>query len=238
MVEQPQPAETGERPLGPHRQPEEFGIGARVIRPDGPGKAEGSFVFASDLWSEGMLWAEILRSPYPYARIRSIDPEPALRIPGVRAIITQQDIPGFGLFGVEHVDQPVFAHEVVRFYGEPVAAVAADHPAAARRAAAAIRVEYEPLDPLVEPDRSFVSEPIHPDGNIIRQLEIRHGDPEALGDVMVEGVYEVGMQDQAFLGPTARAQACASTLEEEVAYAPPSSRICASTLTSLPSLVA
>ncbi|WP_434582203.1 xanthine dehydrogenase family protein molybdopterin-binding subunit [Carbonactinospora thermoautotrophica] len=193
-------AEPG-RPPEAEQPAEEFGIGRNVLRPDGLGKARGSFVFASDIWADGLLWAEVLRSPYPSARIRSIDCSEALRVPGVHAVITQEDLPGYGYFGVELVDQPVFAHEVVRFYGEPVAAVAAEHPAAARRAAARIRVDYELLEPVTDPEKAFTAEPIHLDGNVIRHLEIRHGDPAAAGDVVVEGLYEVAMQDQAFLGP-------------------------------------
>jgi xanthine dehydrogenase D subunit len=95
----------------------------------------------------------------------------------------------------------VFADGVVRFHGEPVAAVAADHPEIARRAADAIGVDYELLTPVVDPEAAMTGEPIHPAGNLFRHLKVRFGDPEAQGEVVVEGDYEVGMQDQAFLGP-------------------------------------
>jgi xanthine dehydrogenase D subunit len=104
-------------------------------------------------------------------------------------------------FGMEHQDQPVFAFDVVRYYGEAVAAVAADHPETARRAAAAIVVDYEVLDPLIDAEAALTAPPIHPDGNIFRHLVIRHGDQSVQGEVQVEGTYEVGMQDQAFMGP-------------------------------------
>jgi CO/xanthine dehydrogenase Mo-binding subunit len=158
-------------------------------------------VFSSDLFVEGMIWGHILRSPYPHARIRSIDIGPALAIAGVRAVLTADDVPGANAFGVEHADQPVFASDVVRCVGEPVAAVAADHPETARRAARAIIVDYEELDPLVDPEKAITADPIHPDGNIFSHLIIRHGDVDAVGDVVVEGEYAVGMQDQAFMGP-------------------------------------
>jgi CO/xanthine dehydrogenase Mo-binding subunit len=105
------------------------------------------------------------------------------------------------LFGLDEADQPVFARDVVRFTGEAVAAVAADHPDTARRAAQAIVVDYEPFAPLVDAEAAIEAAPIHPDGNVFRHLVIRHGDPSAEGDVVVEGTYEVGMQDQAFMGP-------------------------------------
>jgi xanthine dehydrogenase D subunit len=177
------------------------GLGESVLRPDAPAKTKGQFAFSSDLWMDGMVWGTTLRSPHPYARIRSLDTAPALAISGVHAVITNDDLWGSRTYGLEHHDQPVFADGVVRFHGEPVAAVAADHPETARRAAAAIVVDYELLAPVVDPEAAMVAEPIHPAGNLFRHLKIRFGDPDAQGDVVVEGDYEVGMQDQAFLGP-------------------------------------
>jgi xanthine dehydrogenase D subunit len=177
------------------------GLGESVLRPDAPAKTKGQFAFSSDLYLEGMLWGATLRSPHPSARILALDPAPALAISGVHAVITNDDLWGSRTYGLEHHDQPVFADRVVRYHGEPVAAVAADHPEIARRAAAAIAVEYQVLDPLVDPEAAMTAEPIHPDGNLFRHLRIRFGDPGATGEVAVEGDYEVGMQDQAFLGP-------------------------------------
>ncbi len=176
-------------------------IGESVLRPDGIPKTTGQFAFSSDLWMEGMLWGRTLRSPYPAARITAIDVGPALRIQGVKAVITAVDVPGSPTYGLEHHDQPVFASDVTRYHGEPVAAVAADHPEIARRACAAIEVTYEELEPLTDPEAAITADPIHPDGNVFRHLRIRHGDLEAVGDVTVEGTYVVGMQDQAFMGP-------------------------------------
>jgi xanthine dehydrogenase D subunit len=179
------------------------GIGDSPVRPDGTPKVQGGFAFASDLEADGMLWGRTLRSPHAHARLRSVEIGRALAIPGVSCVLTADDVPGTATYGLISPDQPVFAHDVVRYMGEPVAAVAADHPDTARRALAAIAVDYEPLDPLVDPTRaaSMETPPIHPDGNVIRHIRIDHGDPAATGDVVVEGVYEVGMQDQAFLGP-------------------------------------
>jgi xanthine dehydrogenase D subunit len=178
------------------------GLGESVLRPDAPAKTRGQFAFSSDLWMEGMVWGATLRSPHPHARIRSMDTAPALAIKGVHAVITNDDLWGSRTYGLEHHDQPVFADGVVRFHGEPVAAVAADHPETARRAVAAIAVDYEVLDPVVDPEAAMVApEPIHPAGNLFRHIRVRFGDPEARGEVVVEGDYEVGMQDQAFLGP-------------------------------------
>ncbi len=178
-------------------------LGESAPRPDGGPKVRGEFAFAGDLWAEGMLWGRTLRSPHPAARILSIDISAALRIPGVRAVITSDDIPGSRRYGLEHRDQPVFAVDVVRYVGEPVAAVAADHPETARRACDAVVVGYELLDPLLDPEQAFGALPIHPDGNVFRDLTIRRGDPAARGPIVVEGSYQVGMQDQAFMGPEA-----------------------------------
>ncbi|MGH8987210.1 MAG: molybdopterin cofactor-binding domain-containing protein, partial [Acidimicrobiales bacterium] len=176
-------------------------MGESPARPDGIPKVRGELAFSSDLWMDGMLWGRTLRSPHPAARIASIDVAPALAVPGVRAVVTAADVTGRPTFGLEVPDQPVFASDVVRYHGEPLAAVAADHPEIARAAAAAIEVAYEPVEPIVDPTRALEAPAIHPDGNLFRHLRIRHGDPSATGDVVVEGHYEVGMQDQAFMGP-------------------------------------
>jgi xanthine dehydrogenase D subunit len=176
-------------------------VGDSPIRPDGTPKVQGRFAFASDLEADGMLWGRTLRSPHPYARVRSVDVGPALALAGVSCVLTADDVPGASTYGLMSPDQPVFARRVVRYTGEPIAALAADHPDTARRALAAIVVDYEPLDPLVDPALAAETPPIHPDGNVIRHIRIEHGNPAATGDVVVEGTYEVGMQDQAFLGP-------------------------------------
>jgi xanthine dehydrogenase D subunit len=178
-------------------------IGESAPRPDGIPKAQGRFAYSADLWAEGMLWGHTLRSPHPSARIVSVDIAPALRIPGVEAVLTAADVPGRPTYGLEHHDTPVFASDVVRYQGEPIACVAADHPETARRAAEAIEVEYEVTAPLVDAEAAIEAPPIHPDGNVVRHLVIRHGDVGAIGDVVVEGTYEVGMQDQAPLGTEA-----------------------------------
>ena len=177
-------------------------LGTSALRPDGVAKVTGEFSFSSDMRAENMLWGATLRSPHPYARIKSIDTTKALLIAGVHAIITAEDVPGKLTYGLISSDQPVFAKDVVRYMGEPVAAVAADHPETCRRALAAIVVEYEVLTPLVDAELAILpnTPPIHPDGNLIRHQRIVHGDSNATGDIVVEGNYTIGMQDQAFLG--------------------------------------
>jgi len=179
------------------------GVGDSAMRPDGTLKVTGEFAYASDLWMDDMLWGVTLRSPHPYARIRGLDLGPALATPGVYAVLTAEDIPGRNRVGLEHEDQPTLAEDVVRYQGEPVALVAADHPEVARRAAKRIRVDYEVMNPVtdgrqaLEPD----SPRLHEHGNVVRHLKIRKGDPDPTAPVVVSLDFEVGMQDQAFLGP-------------------------------------
>ena len=123
-------------------------IGERVRRADGVPKTTGEFEYASDLQAAGMLWGHTLRSPHPHARLRSIDISGAVASPGVHAVLTHDDVPGEKTYGLEFRDQPVLAIDRVRYFGEPVALVAAEHPEQARRAAEQVRVEYELLEPI------------------------------------------------------------------------------------------
>jgi len=189
-------------------------VGDSVPRLDGPPKVKGEFAYSSDLQAAGMLWGHTLRSPHPHARIVEIDITQALTMAGVHAVLTHEDVPGQKTYGLEFADQPVLAADRVLYYGEAVALVAAEHPEQARRAAEAIRVVYEELPVISDMERAMELEPLHPDRptmghgyrddprpNVVRHMVIRHGDPEAEGDVTVTGVYDVGIQDQAFLGP-------------------------------------
>jgi xanthine dehydrogenase D subunit len=179
------------------------GVGSSPQRPDGTIKVRGEFAYSSDLWHEDMLWGATLRSPHPYARINGIDIAEALKVPGVYAVLTHSDVPGVNRYGLEHQDQPVLAVDVVRYEGEPVALVAADHPETARRAIKRIKVDYEVLEPVIDVEAAVAGEgpDLHPGGNVVRHVPIRRGDLDAQAAVVVKGTYEVGMQDQAFLGP-------------------------------------
>ena len=177
-------------------------LGNSALRPDGAHKVQGSFEFTSDLHAENMLWGATLRSPHPYAKIVSIDTSAALALSGVQCVITADDVPGKPTYGLISSDQPVFAKDFVRYMGEPVAAVAADHPETCRRALTLITVVYEVLKPLTEPEDAIAGSfaPIHPDGNVIRHQRIIRGEQSITGPIVVEGEYVIGMQDQAFLG--------------------------------------
>jgi xanthine dehydrogenase D subunit len=179
-------------------------VGESVVRPDGIPKVTGEFIYSSDLWAEDMLWGATLRSLHPRANIWSIDTSTAESMPGVHAVLTHEDVPGRKVYGLEVPDQPVLAWEDVRYQGEAVALVAADHPETARRAVEKIAVDYDVLEPVIDSEEAMseCAPKIHPSGNLLRHVRIKHGDVEAAkADVVVEGEYEIGMQDQAFLGP-------------------------------------
>ncbi|MEU4719832.1 molybdopterin cofactor-binding domain-containing protein [Nonomuraea dietziae] len=184
------------------------GVGDSPPRPDGTLKVTGEFAYASDLWIDGMLWGATLRSPHPRARIVAIDTAEALAQPGVHAVLTHEDVPGRRHYGLDHTwDQPVLAIGEVRHQGEPIALVAADHPETARRALAKIAIEWEVLEPLTDARRAAF-DPSYPQvqerPNPARHQPVRVGDVEAarrLAEVVVSGTFEVGIQDQAFLGP-------------------------------------
>jgi CO/xanthine dehydrogenase Mo-binding subunit len=174
------------------RQLEHGRVGESIRRVDAIPKVTGEFAYASDLFAAGMLFGHTIRSAHAAARVKRIDTADARRMPGVHAVLTHNDVPGEKRYGLEFADQPVLVMDDVRYFGEPVALVAAEHPEQARRAAAKVRVDYIPQQPVTNPERAK---------EVVRELTIRHGDPEAQAEVAVTGIYELGIQDQAFLGP-------------------------------------
>nr|WP_042419975.1 xanthine dehydrogenase subunit D [Streptacidiphilus anmyonensis] len=193
------------------------GIGGSPLRPDGILKVRGEFAYSSDMWHENMLWGMALRSPHAHARILSVDISEAVKHPGVEAVMTHEDIPGAKYYGLEIKDQPALAMGKIRYHGEAIAIVAADHPETARRALAKIKVEYEILPTITTEEQcldpetyGYVHEPDeykgHASGNVVHSQKLISGlgvtdEVRALADVVIKGDYVVGMQDQAFLGP-------------------------------------
>ncbi len=187
------------------------GVGDSPLRPDGTAKVLGAFTYASDLTADAMLHGATLRSPHPRALIKGIDTAPALALPGVRAVLTHEDVPGRKHYGLIKQDCPVLAIDEVRYHGEPVAVVAADDAETALLAVKAIVVGYEVLEPATDLRRALfdpASARVHEGGNLVRHQPVRRGAPHdpdvrALADVEITREYQVGMQDQAFLGPEA-----------------------------------
>ncbi len=124
-------------------------IGQRVPRSDGLAKARGESIYGADYAEPGMIWGALRRSPVSAGRIARLDTARAAAMPGVRAVVTAADAPNvYG--GWVLCDQRLFASDVVRYEGEPIAAVAADTLEQARAAAAAIDIGIEPMPAVVD----------------------------------------------------------------------------------------
>jgi CO/xanthine dehydrogenase Mo-binding subunit len=131
-------------------------IGEAVPRRDGIDKVTGAGRFTVDLGMPGLAHAKVLRSPYPHARIRSIDTGAARRHPGVITVVTADDLPDVHLeYGHAVADHPLIARGKVRFAGEPVAGVVAEDPVTAEEALRLITVDYEPLPFCTNPEASL-----------------------------------------------------------------------------------
>src|SRR5215831_185027 len=175
---------------------EEAVIGKAVRRIDAPSKVSGRLRYAGDMTMAGMLHVQVLRSPHAHAQIVSIDTSAAEAMEGVAGVITSADVPGEDGSGVFVNDQPVMAREKVRYVGEAVAAVAAEDPLTARHALSAIKVKYEALPAIFDPDEAMragapVLHDYAPD-NVTKHIPIRVGNVEegfAESDLVVEETY-------------------------------------------------
>ncbi len=182
-------------------------IGRPLPRKDGVAKVTGSAVFGPDVSFPDMLHAAICQSPHAHAKILSYDLEEAKATPGVRLVLTGEDMPGN--FGAFIADQPILATGKVRYHGEPVVAVVADDPHTAKEAAGKVKVEYELLTPVLDPyegmqpgaplvhekwsDYKHTADFTAVDGtNLCDHFPLRHGDVEkgfAEADVVIENTY-------------------------------------------------
>ena len=192
-------------------------IGRAVPRHDARDKVFGQTKYADDFVMRGTLYAKVLRSKYPAAKIVSIDTSGAQAMPGVRAVLTAKDVPNnetASKFGQTHAAgggfeglYRVLADKKVRYMGEAVALVAAETLAQAEEAARAVDVVYDPqpgvFDPLeaLKPDAYSVGEE---DSNLVCAYKVRKGDVEAgfaEADAVVEGEYHVPFGDHVYLEP-------------------------------------
>lgn len=177
-------------------------IGRRMRKMDGLAKSTGRARYADDLTFPGMLHGKILRSPHPHARILSIDTAAAEALPGVFAAVTGAEMPTpYGII-VWTPDEQALATDKVRYIGDAVAAVAAVDEDTANRALDLIRVEYELLPAILDPEQALTPEaaatPVHEakkeghNGNISKIVKLEFGDVEAGiagADVVIEGEY-------------------------------------------------
>ena len=134
-------------------------IGKRIPRVDGLAKATGKATYTVDVKLQGMLYGKILRSPYPHARLLKIDTTAAQQLPGVRAVITGEDVRQVRYAFVDTprypADEQPLAVDKVRYIGDEVAAVAAESEAIAEKALSLIKVEYEILPPVFHPEEAM-----------------------------------------------------------------------------------
>ncbi len=196
-------------------------IGLPAPRLEGPEKVSGRAIFATDVVLPDMLWCKVLRSPIASGRINRIDVSRALALPGVHAIATGADVRGL-LIGRKIYDMPILADGVVRFIGEKVAAVAAATEAIAEEALDLIDVEYDELDPLLDPLLAIdpaapllhpnvsgyrgLLHPIDQPSNVFVDMKWGKGDVEAgfrQADIVVENTFTTKPVHQAYIEPHA-----------------------------------
>jgi len=199
-------------------------IGRPVGRAEGPAKVTGHAIFPADVNLPGILVGKCLRSPFPYAKIVSIDQESvaaARQVPGVHAVLTADDIPPH-LVGRMLRDMPILARDVVRFAGQKVVAVAAEDDDIAEEALNLIQVEYEELDPILDPSDSMkpsapvlhpefasyagIPENVPTEPNAAGYAQWKNGDVEkgfAEADMVFEHTFKTNHQHQAYIEPHA-----------------------------------
>jgi len=183
-------------------------IGRALPRPDAVAKATGKAQYAADLYFPDMLYAKVLRSRYPHAKVLHIDTEAAQAHPGVIKVITAADIPGAKNHGIVRQDWPVLAYDKVRYIGDALAIVVAESEESAAEALQLIQVDYEPLPVVDSPEAALApgAPLIHENGNILKHITVERGDVEAAfatADVIVEREYRTPTVDHAFLEPEA-----------------------------------
>ncbi len=196
-------------------------VGRPTPRVEGELKVTGKALYSADHILPGTLWGKCLRSPIAYGRIKEIDASAALKVPGVKAVITGKDVVGLRI-GRCIYDTPVMADGVVRFIGEKVAAVAAETEEAAEQALDLIRVEFDEMEPLLDPVAAARPDApvLHPDllaykglpvpverlSNVFAYLRWGKGNIETgfkQADVIVENKFTTQVTHQAYLEPHA-----------------------------------
>jgi len=169
-------------------------------------KARGQARYHADIPCVDALTVRVIRAQVPAGQLMSIDSAAAAAIPGIAAILTASDIPGELMTGKAIFDQPVLASGHIRFWGEPVALIAASDPAAAETAANLTRVVIAPLPPVTNPQQALTpaARQLHPNGNEAAAMVLRKGDVErAFADAarVIEGDYSTQRIEHALIEP-------------------------------------
>lgn len=183
-------------------------IGKPVIPTEAYLKATGQAQFTCDIKLPGMLWGKVLRSPLAHAKIHCIDTSKAMKMPGVKAVVTFKDTPGHH-FGTGIIDDwTIFARDKVRFAGDEVAAVAAVDEDTAAEAISLIRVDYEELPAVIDMEQALLPEaPLvhqHAPGNLANRFFVERGNIEQAfkeADFLVEDTFTTTQVYQAYLEP-------------------------------------
>ncbi|MBI4525889.1 MAG: xanthine dehydrogenase family protein molybdopterin-binding subunit [Deltaproteobacteria bacterium] len=194
-------------------------VGVPTPRVEGELKVSGKAIYAVDVVLPGMLWGKVLRSTIASGRILRIDASKAEKLPGVKAVVTGEDVAGLKI-GRRIYDMPILAEGVVRFAGEKVAAVAAENEEIAEEAVNLIEVEYEEVEALLDPIKAMEpSAPlIHPNvisykglpvelkapSNAFIEISWKKGDVEAgflQSDLVVENTFTTKPVHHAYLEP-------------------------------------
>ena len=179
-------------------------IGKSFPRANGSQLASGSALYVDDLRPAGLLCGAVLRAGRPHARILRIDTRRAERVKGVACVLTGHDVP-VNAYGLLLQDQPVLCTDKVRYEGDPVVALCAGSWEAAAEAARLVRVEYEDLPVVSDPEEairpgSALLHEAHPTGNLVLEWKVRRGDTEAgfaEADLIVEERYQSRTQEHA-----------------------------------------
>jgi CO/xanthine dehydrogenase Mo-binding subunit len=171
----------------------------QIARIDARDKASGRTRYMSDLSFPGMLYATFVRSRFPHALIRRVDTSKALALPGVVAVLTAADVPGFNGFGIVVPDMPVICGDKVRYLGDTVALVAAESGRIAEQAARLVDVDYEELPVVDDPVAALLpnAPKVHDKGNICLHTLIAKGDVEQgfrEADLIIEHEYRTPRQ--------------------------------------------
>jgi CO/xanthine dehydrogenase Mo-binding subunit len=196
-------------------------VGRPTPRVEGESKVTGKALYSADVKLPDILWGKVLRSPISSGRIKNITTDKARQVQGVKAVITGEDVAGLRI-GRCIYDNPVLADGLVRFIGEKVAAVAAETRLAAEQALELIEVEYDEMEPLLDPVAAIKDDApiLHPDllsykglpvpvekvSNVFAYLKWGKGDIEAgfkQADVIVENTFTTQVTHQAYLEPHA-----------------------------------
>jgi len=177
-------------------------VGKRHPKIDGWERVTGKATYTSDIYLPGMLYGKILRSPHPHAKVVSIDVQRAKAHPGVKAVLTPKDIADFSWYqapGRGHHDMSILA-DTARFAGDDVAVVAAVDEDRAQEALDLIKVDYEPLPFVLDPEEALkpAAPKIHPQGNIVgeKPVTLQRGNIEKgfqEADLVYEGRYSTPM---------------------------------------------